>query len=113
MTARFLTKRQKAYIFVVSVHLNKRFIKVIEAVGTIFLSLKTKRVMLGLRCAEGSHPLTWSFFGGKVEKGESLGEALERARDDFDDFYFGEEVYESDMVIDLTNRIWDTLKEGK
>ena len=50
----------------------------IEAVGTIFLSLKTKRVMLGLRSAEGSHPLTWSFFGGKVEQGESLGIALTR-----------------------------------
>ena len=42
-----------------------------------------------------------------------LGEALERARDDFHDFYFGEEVYEVDMVIELTNRSWDTLKEGK
>lgn len=50
----------------------------IKAVGTIFLSLKTDRILLGLRSADSSHPLTWSFFGGKVEEGETLGYALQR-----------------------------------
>jgi ADP-ribose pyrophosphatase YjhB (NUDIX family) len=50
----------------------------IKAVGTIFLSLKTNRILLGLRSEDSSHPLTWSFFGGKVEEGETLGSALER-----------------------------------
>ena len=50
----------------------------IEAVGTIFLSIKTERVMLGLRAEDGSHPLTWSFFGGKVEPNETFGDALNR-----------------------------------
>ena len=50
----------------------------IEAVGTIFLSIKTEREMLGLRAEDGSHPLTWSFFGGKVEPNETFGDALNR-----------------------------------
>lgn len=50
----------------------------IKAVGTIFLSLKTDRILLGLRSTDSSHPLTWSFFGGKVEEGETLGYALQR-----------------------------------
>ena len=50
----------------------------IKAVGTIFLSLKTDRILLGLRSTDSSHPLTWSFFGGKVVEGETLGYALQR-----------------------------------
>ena len=50
----------------------------IKAVGTIFLSLNTDRILLGLRSTDSSHPLTWSFFGGKVVEGETLGYALQR-----------------------------------
>ena len=54
----------------------------IKAVGTIFLSIRTNRILLGLRSADSSHPLTWSFFGGKVEEGETLGVALQRELDE-------------------------------
>ena len=48
------------------------------AVGTTFIAKDTKRILLNLRSEEVSYPNTWSFWGGKIEKGELPLDALRR-----------------------------------
>ncbi len=50
----------------------------INAVGAIFLCYKTSRLMLQMRSNKVSHPKTWAFWGGKVEKNELPINALNR-----------------------------------
>ena len=40
------------------------------AVGTTFVAQDTGRMLLNLRSNDVSYPHTWSFWGGKIEKGE-------------------------------------------
>jgi len=47
-------------------------------VGTIFVSTKTKRVLLNLRAPHKSHAMSWALFGGMMEEGEQPKEALLR-----------------------------------
>lgn len=49
-----------------------------EAVGAIFMSLETGRVMLNLRSENVTYSNYWGFVGGKVETGEAPKEALRR-----------------------------------
>lgn len=48
------------------------------ASGCCFLALDTGRIMLQLRSKKVSHPLTWSFWGGKAEHSERPIETLLR-----------------------------------
>lgn len=48
------------------------------AVGTLFVSISTQRVLLNLRAAHKSHPQQWSLWGGMIESGETPREALLR-----------------------------------
>jgi 8-oxo-dGTP pyrophosphatase MutT (NUDIX family) len=50
----------------------------ITASGCCFLSLDTGRIMLQQRSETTTHPLTWSFWGGKSEKNERPIETLLR-----------------------------------
>ena len=50
----------------------------IQASGCCFLALDTGRIMLQQRSKRSSHPLTWSFWGGKAEKKERPIETLLR-----------------------------------
>ena len=50
----------------------------ITALGTIFLSKSTGKIMLGLRSETSTFSGTWSFWGGKLEKSEFFGETLDR-----------------------------------
>jgi len=50
----------------------------LTASGCCFLALNTGRIMLQQRSNSVSHPLTWSFWGGKKEKGERPIETLLR-----------------------------------
>ena len=50
----------------------------LTASGCCFLALDTGRIMLQQRSDTVSHPLTWSFWGGKAEKGERPIETLLR-----------------------------------
>ena len=50
----------------------------IKASGCCFLALDTGRIMLQQRSKKSSHPLTWSFWGGKLESGETPIQALMR-----------------------------------
>jgi 8-oxo-dGTP pyrophosphatase MutT (NUDIX family) len=50
----------------------------ITASGCCFLALDTGRIMLQQRSSEVSHPLTWSFWGGKSEINERPIETLLR-----------------------------------
>lgn len=47
-------------------------------VGTIFLSIKTHRVLLNLRAAHKTHSMCWSLWGGMMEHGEQPKESLLR-----------------------------------
>ena len=47
-------------------------------VGAIFVSIKTKRILLNLRAPHKTHPQQWSLWGGMVEDGEQPKEALLR-----------------------------------
>ena len=47
-------------------------------VGTIFVSTKTKRVLLNLRAPHKTHSMCWSLWGGMVETGEQPKDALLR-----------------------------------
>ena len=47
-------------------------------VGTIFVSIKTKRVLLNLRAPHKTHSMCWSLWGGMMEEGEQPKEALLR-----------------------------------
>lgn len=49
-----------------------------EAVGAIFLSKKTGRMMLNLRSDSATYSNNWGFVGGKIESGESPLQALHR-----------------------------------
>ena len=49
-----------------------------KAVGTTFVAKNTKRMLLNLRSKSVSYPNTWSFWGGKIEKGEEPIDALRR-----------------------------------
>ena len=49
-----------------------------DAVGATFLSKDTKKFCLNMRSKKVSNPGTWSFWGGKVEKGETVIGALKR-----------------------------------
>tara|TARA_B100001057_G_scaffold125036_1_gene123727 strand:- start:1052 stop:1510 length:459 start_codon:yes stop_codon:yes gene_type:complete len=50
----------------------------IQASGCCFLALDTGRIMLQQRSKRSSHPLTWSFWGGKAKKDERPIETLLR-----------------------------------
>jgi ADP-ribose pyrophosphatase YjhB (NUDIX family) len=47
-------------------------------VGTIFVSTKTRRVLLNLRAPHKTHSMCWSLWGGMMEDGEQPKEALLR-----------------------------------
>lgn len=47
-------------------------------VGTIFVSVNTKRILLNLRAPHKTHSMCWSLWGGMVEEGEQPKEALLR-----------------------------------
>ena len=49
-----------------------------DAVGATFLSQDTKKFCLNKRSKKVSNPNTWSFWGGKVEVGETVIGALKR-----------------------------------
>ncbi len=49
-----------------------------EAVGALFLSTETGRMMLNLRSSTVSYSNNWGFVGGKIEKNESPLSALKR-----------------------------------
>jgi ADP-ribose pyrophosphatase YjhB (NUDIX family) len=48
-----------------------------QSVGAIFFSTSTKRFLFLLR-SETTFENTWAFVGGKVEQGETIGQALSR-----------------------------------
>lgn len=50
----------------------------INAAGAIFLSRKTKRVLLNFRSTNVSRPSTFGFWGGKIEEGETIITGLSR-----------------------------------
>ena len=50
----------------------------VSASGTLFFSIKTKRILIQLRSKRASYPLTWSLWGGKQEKNERPIETLLR-----------------------------------
>lgn len=47
-------------------------------VGTIFVSVKSRRVLLNLRAAHKTHGMCWALWGGMVELGEQPKDALLR-----------------------------------
>jgi 8-oxo-dGTP pyrophosphatase MutT (NUDIX family) len=47
-------------------------------VGTLIVSVKTKRVLLNLRAPHKTHAMQWALFGGMVEKEEQPKDALMR-----------------------------------
>lgn len=47
-------------------------------VGTLIISVKTKRVLLNMRAAHKTHAMCWALFGGMMENGEQPKEALLR-----------------------------------
>lgn len=47
-------------------------------VGTLIVSSKTSRALLSLRAGYKTHGMTWSLFGGMVEKNEQPKDALLR-----------------------------------
>lgn len=49
-----------------------------EAVGAIFLSKTTGRMMLNLRSDSSTYSNNWGFVGGKIERNESPMQALHR-----------------------------------
>ena len=52
--------------------------KQFKGVGAIIVSEDTGKVMTVLRSPKESHPNTWTFAGGKVDKDESMIDALQR-----------------------------------
>src|ERR1035441_2356280 len=50
----------------------------IKAAGTIFLSRKTKRILLNFRSANVSKPNCWGFWGGKINPSETIMGGLDR-----------------------------------
>ena len=48
------------------------------ASGALFVSSKTKRVLLNLRAPHKTHKHEWSLFGGMVDGDETPKEALDR-----------------------------------
>ena len=49
-----------------------------DAVGATFLAKDTKRIIFNLRSNSVSHSGKWSFWGGKLESGETPVQALKR-----------------------------------
>jgi 8-oxo-dGTP diphosphatase len=49
-----------------------------DAVGATFLAQDTKRIIFNLRSTSVSHSGKWSFWGGKLESGETPIQALKR-----------------------------------
>tara|TARA_Y100000590_G_scaffold394496_1_gene473694 strand:+ start:1149 stop:1571 length:423 start_codon:yes stop_codon:yes gene_type:complete len=49
-----------------------------DAVGATFLAQDTKRIIFNLRSRSVSHSGKWSFWGGKLESGETPIQALKR-----------------------------------
>lgn len=49
-----------------------------RAAGTIFVSKTTKRMLLNFRAETVSNPLKWGLWGGKIEPGEKVLQALHR-----------------------------------
>ena len=47
-------------------------------VGTLIVSVKTKRVLLNMRAPHKTHAMQWALFGGMVEKEEQPKDALMR-----------------------------------
>lgn len=50
----------------------------ISAIGAVFLSKSTGRLMLNLRASNVSYPNHFGFVGGKIENEENILEALDR-----------------------------------
>lgn len=48
------------------------------ASGALFISSKTRRVLLNLRAPYKTHRYEWSLFGGMIDEGETPKEALDR-----------------------------------
>ncbi len=48
------------------------------AAGALFVSSKTKRVLLNLRAPYKTHKYEWSLFGGMIDGDETPKEALDR-----------------------------------
>lgn len=57
---------------------NSTLISSKSGVGTIFISIKTSRVLLNLRAPHKTHALRWSLWGGMIEDGEQPKDALLR-----------------------------------
>lgn len=47
-------------------------------VGTLFVSVRTNRILLSLRAGYKTHGMMWSLFGGMMEPGEQPKDALLR-----------------------------------
>ena len=66
----------------------------LTASGCCFLALDTGRVMLQQRSENVSHPLTWSFWGGKKEKRERPMETvLRECREEMGELPAVEKIY--------------------
>lgn len=52
--------------------------KIIRAAGTVFLSKKTKRLLLNFRSENVSHPKCFGFWGGKLNSDEKIYQGLTR-----------------------------------
>lgn len=50
----------------------------IRAAGTVFLSKKTKRMLLNFRSSSVTKPFSWGFWGGKLNTNENIHEGLTR-----------------------------------
>jgi len=68
------------------------------AVGTIFVSVKTSRILLNLRAPHKTHAQQWSLWGGMIEDGEQPKEALLRElREEMDSVPDIEKIYPFDV----------------
>lgn len=68
------------------------------AVGTIFVSVKTRRILLNLRAPHKTHAQQWSLWGGMIEDGEQPKEALLRElREEMDSVPDIEKIYPFDV----------------
>lgn len=50
----------------------------LKAAGACIIAKDTKRILLQMRSNASSYPMTWGFWGGKVEKGENISQAMLR-----------------------------------